>query len=83
VRAQDGWAVLVVADDGPGIAVEDTERAFGRFSRLDDARNRDGQEGAGLGLAIVRTTAEAHGGSVTLGDAGPGLRATVRLPLAA
>jgi signal transduction histidine kinase len=29
----------------------------------------------------VRTTAEAHGGSVTLGDAGPGLRATVRLPL--
>ena len=82
VRAQDGWAVLVVADDGPGIAAEDTERAFGRFSRLDDARSRDGQEGAGLGLAIVRTTAEAHGGSVTLGDAGPGLRATVRLPLA-
>src|SRR5271169_2364048 len=56
VRAQDGWAVLVVADDGPGIAAEDTERAFGRFSRLDDARSRDGQEGAGLGLAIVRTT---------------------------
>ena len=83
VRAQDGWAVLVVADDGPGIAAEDTERAFGRFSRLDDARSRDGQEGAGLGLAIVRSTAEAHGGSVTLGDAGPGLRATVRLPLAA
>jgi len=82
VRAQDGWAVLVVADDGPGIAAQDTERAFGRFSRLDDARSRDGQEGAGLGLAIVRTTAEAHGGSVTLGDAGPGLRATVRLPLA-
>jgi signal transduction histidine kinase len=82
VRAQDGCAVLVVADDGPGIAAEDTERAFGRFSRLDDARSRDGQEGAGLGLAIVRTTAEAHGGSVTLGDAGPGLRATVRLPLA-
>jgi signal transduction histidine kinase len=82
VRAQDGWAVLVVADDGPGIAAGDIERAFGRFSRLDDARSRDGQEGAGLGLAIVRTTAEAHGGSVTLGDAGPGLRATVRLPLA-
>jgi signal transduction histidine kinase len=83
VRAQDGWAVLVVADDGPGIAAGDIERAFGRFSRLDDARSRDGQEGAGLGLAIVRSTAQAHGGSVTLGDAGPGLRATVRLPLAA
>ena len=84
VRAQDGWAVLEVADDGPGIPAEDIERAFGRFSRLDDARSRDdGQEGAGLGLAIVRTTAQAHGGSVTLADAGPGLRAVVRLPLAA
>ncbi|MGH3286969.1 MAG: sensor histidine kinase [Streptosporangiaceae bacterium] len=83
VRAQDGWAVLVVADDGPGLAAADIERAFGRFSRLDDARSRDGQEGAGLGLAIVRTTAQAHGGSVTLGDARPGLCATVRLPLAA
>jgi Histidine kinase-, DNA gyrase B-, and HSP90-like ATPase len=83
VCAEDGWAVLEVADDGPGIPAEDTERAFGRFSRLDDARSRDGAEdvsGSGLGLAIVRATAEAHGGSVTLGDAGPGLRATVRLP---
>jgi signal transduction histidine kinase len=86
VRAQDGWAVLVVTDDGPGIPAADIERAFGRFSRLDDARSRDGErrdseQGAGLGLAIVRSTAEAHGGSVTLDDAGPGLRATVRLPL--
>jgi signal transduction histidine kinase len=83
VGAQDGCAVLVVADDGPGIPAEDTERAFGRFSRLDDARSRDGSvSGSGLGLAIVRATAEAHGGSVTLEDAGPGLRAVVRLPLA-
>jgi signal transduction histidine kinase len=83
VRAEDGWAILVVADDGPGIPAEDTERAFGRFSRLDDARSREGSDdsqGSGLGLAIVRATAEAHGGSVTLGDAGPGLRAVVRLP---
>jgi signal transduction histidine kinase len=83
VLADDGSAVLVVADDGPGIPAAETERAFGRFSRLDDARSRDGSEGAGLGLAIVRATTQAHGGSVTLGDAGPGLRATVRLPLAA
>jgi signal transduction histidine kinase len=92
VRAEDGTsaatggdAVLEVTDDGPGIPAQDRERAFGRFSRLDDARNRAGEDGAGedgagLGLAIVRATAEAHGGSVTLGDAGPGLRATVRLP---
>ena len=84
VHAEDGWAVLVVDDDGPGIPAEDTERAFGRFSRLDDARSRDSSDdsqGSGLGLAIVRATAEAHGGSVTLGDAGPGLRAVVRVPL--
>ena len=87
VRADGGWAVLTVTDDGPGIPAHDAERAFGRFARLDDARSRPGEkgaaeEGAGLGLAIVKSTAEAHGGSVSLGDAGPGLRATVRLPLA-
>jgi len=86
VRGDGGWAVLTVSDDGPGIPAEDAERAFGRFSRLDNARSRAGEagvEGAGLGLAIVRSTAEAHGGSVSLSDAGPGLRAEVRLPLAA
>jgi signal transduction histidine kinase len=86
VLADDGWAVMVVSDDGPGIPAEDTERAFGRFSRLDDARSRDdaeGVSGSGLGLAIVRATAEAHGGSAALEAAGPGLRAVVRLPLAA
>jgi signal transduction histidine kinase len=84
VTRAGGWALLTVTDDGPGIPAEDIERAFGRFSRLDDARSRaaaDGAEGAGLGLAIVRATAEAHGGSASLTDAGPGLRAEVRLPL--
>ena len=84
VRAEGGWAVLVVSDDGPGIPAEDAERAFDRFSRLDDARSRTGEEGvagAGLGLAIVRSTAQAHGGSVSLSDNRPGLRAEVRLPL--
>ena len=82
VLRDGGWAVLTVTDDGPGIPPEDAERVFGRFARLDDARARTGEEGAGLGLAIVRSTAEAHGGTVSLGDARPGLRAVVRLPLA-
>ncbi|WP_433225175.1 sensor histidine kinase [Microtetraspora malaysiensis] len=77
-----GVAVLTVTDDGPGIPAEDRERVFDRFTRLDSARSRD-EGGAGLGLAIVRDTVRAHGGTVHLEDAAPGLRAVVRLPLAA
>ncbi|ETK37400.1 ATP-binding protein [Microbispora sp. ATCC PTA-5024] len=81
VRTDGDTAELTVADDGPGIPAEDRERVFDRFTRLDSARSRD-DGGAGLGLAIVRTTVEAHGGTVHLEDAAPGLRAVVRLPLA-
>ncbi len=75
--------VLNVTDDGPGIAEADRERVFDRFTRLDDARSRDAG-GSGLGLAIVRDLVRAHGGTVALGEAGsgPGLRVTVRLPVA-
>jgi signal transduction histidine kinase len=90
VGREDEQVVLAVADDGPGIAEADLERAFDRFARLDDARSRDGDEGsgAGLGLAIVRATAQAYGGTAHL-EAGdptaspPGLLAVVRLPAAA
>jgi len=93
--SRDGaWAEVAVTDDGPGIPAADRERAFDRFARLDDARSRDGDEagGAGLGLAIVRATAQAYGGTAVLRpapppvagplEAGTGLRAVVRLPLA-
>jgi signal transduction histidine kinase len=77
-------ALLAVTDDGPGIPSAEAERVFGRFTRLDDARSReDGSEsGAGLGLAIVRGTVRAQGGTVWIEDAAPGLRAIVRLPAA-
>lgn len=86
IAAEGGDVLIRVTDDGPGIpGAADRERAFGRFVRLDDARSRDddGAEGAGLGLAIVRATAQAHGGTAWLEDASPGLRAVVRLPAAA
>ena len=62
----DGSAVLTVGDDGAGIAEDDRERVFERFTRLDDARTRD-VGGSGLGLAIVRRIVEDHGGSVSIG----------------
>jgi signal transduction histidine kinase len=97
VRRDGMWAELSVTDDGPGIPGPDRERVFGRFARLDDARSRDDDEpgGAGLGLAIVRATAQAYGGTAYLesgaaefspaGDisgSAPGLRAVVRFPAA-
>jgi signal transduction histidine kinase len=78
-----GERILVtVADDGPGIPTADRARVFDRFTRLDDARARD-SGGTGLGLAIVQELARTHGGSVTLADAAPGLRATLNLPATA
>ena len=83
VARPSGQEVLVtVTDDGDGIPACHAERAFERFTTLDDARARpDGDvSGAGLGLAIVRAIAHAHGGRAWLEDAEPGLRAVVRLP---
>ncbi len=75
-------AVLEVADDGPGIAAGDRERVFERFTRLDDARDRDAG-GSGLGLSIVRSAVERDGGSVSAQDPpGGGALLRVRLPVA-
>jgi signal transduction histidine kinase len=79
VRVTVGPGVLTVTDDGPGIPAADRDRVFHRFTRLDWDRGRD-SGGAGLGLAIVHELVAAHGGTVTLADAGPGLVATVRFP---
>jgi two-component system OmpR family sensor kinase len=84
VREEGGWAVLEVADRGPGISAELRERVFDRFARGAGAGDvTPARSGSGLGLAIVRAVAEGHDGSVELDDAeGGGARFLVRLPLA-
>ena len=79
VRRNGDRVLLTVTDDGPGIPEPDRARVFDRFTRLDDARTRD-DGGAGLGLAIVAELVRLHAGTVTLGDAAPGLRVAVTLP---
>jgi two-component system OmpR family sensor kinase len=56
----DGMVELHVSDEGAGFPPEFLGRAFERFSRSDEARTRGG---SGLGLSIVRTIAESHGGT--------------------
>jgi signal transduction histidine kinase len=77
----NGWAHVTVADRGIGIAEADLDKLFQPFRRLHLPRE---YEGTGLGLALVRQIAQAHGGEVTLRSApGQGSRFTVSLPLAA
>jgi len=81
VFAEDGCAVIEIDDDGPGIPLEEMERVFEPFYRREPSRSRE-TGGAGLGLAVVRSIARAHGGDVTLGNRpGGGLTARVSLPL--
>ena len=72
---------LVVEDDGPGIEETRREEAFRPFHRLDEGRNLQ-TGGVGLGLAVARDIARAHGGDVRL-EQSPlgGLRAVIWLPV--
>jgi signal transduction histidine kinase len=88
VHDRDGRARILVDDDGEGIAEADRERAFERFTRLDDHRARQAAEGrgdgggAGLGLSLVKGIASRHGGTARV-ETAPlgGARLVVELPL--
>jgi signal transduction histidine kinase len=71
---------LVVSDDGPGVPAGDRDRIFHRFVRLDDDRSRDDGGGSGLGLSIVATIAERHGGCCLVADSATGATFVLRLP---
>jgi signal transduction histidine kinase len=76
-------AVLEVRDTGIGIAAGDLPNVFERFWRADPARSRTGERpGVGLGLAIAKWIAEAHGGTIEVQSRpGRGTTFTVRLPV--
>ena len=79
--APDGDVELSVTDGGPGVKDEDLTRIFERFYRADKARTQTDGNGSGIGLAIVRSLIEAHGGRVFAANAEPtGLRVSVLLP---
>ena len=76
LKRQNGRIDISVCDSGPGVPVDERERIFERFVRLDRTPG-----GAGLGLPIARWIAEAHGGSVSLAESSSsGSVFAVRLP---
>ncbi|KRA57218.1 histidine kinase [Caulobacter sp. Root656] len=80
VRAEGRLAVIEIDDNGPGIVPAELDRVFEPFFRSEPSRNRE-TGGIGLGLAVVRSVARAHGGDATLHNRPEGgLRARVELP---
>jgi len=82
VFLENGWVGVRVADSGEGIDRRELERIWNRFYRGEKSRRRSyGEDGAGLGLAIVRGVVEAHGGQVAVkSSAGRGATFEMRLP---
>ncbi len=80
LSVEGGLAVISVADAGPGVSDEQLALLTDRFYRVDDARTR-ATGGSGLGLSIVESIVEAHGGTIRAEHNQPtGLVMTVRLP---
>ncbi|MEE8282297.1 MAG: ATP-binding protein [candidate division NC10 bacterium] len=81
LERDEEWASLKVSDTGIGLSPEELERVFQPFYRAAETRSR-GEGGAGLGLCIARSIAEAHSGRIQVESAlGRGSTFTVRLPL--
>jgi CheY-like chemotaxis protein len=81
VEQQDDWAVLRVADEGEGLALESAERMFELFVQGERGLDR-AAGGLGVGLALVKRLTEMHGGTVSASSAGRGhgTTFTVKLP---
>ncbi|MGC0374265.1 sensor histidine kinase [Streptomyces sp. SAI-229] len=80
VGTRGGLAVLELSDEGPGLTAEQAAHVFDRFYRVDHARGRTRDGGAGLGLSIVHSLVSAHHGRMEV-DTAPGQGATFRMVL--
>jgi signal transduction histidine kinase len=81
LRRAGGWVQIAVEDNGAGISSEELPHIFERFYRTDISRSRRGSGGAGLGLPIAKSIAEAHGGKIDVeSEPGKGSIFTVWLP---
>lgn len=79
VESSVEFAFVYVEDEGPGIRADEKERVFEPFFRSEDALRRR-RDGHGLGLALIRHIAQAHGGFARFVDThGPGARLEIRL----
>jgi len=80
VAREHGEAVIAVRDHGPGIAASEQRRIFTPFYRAPD-QTAPREQGLGIGLAIVREIAQAHGGDVGVeSELGAGATFRLRLP---
>jgi len=80
VRETAGGAAISVADEGYGIAREEQQKIFERFYRL-KRDEKGGEEGTGIGLALVKEIATQHGGRIEVESSpGAGSRFTLTLP---
>ncbi len=77
LQSDAGLIAAIIADDGPGIPVEDREKVLGRFYRVDRSRL---SPGSGLGLSLVAAVAKLHGIAFELVENGPGLKVRLRFP---
>jgi len=78
VTRDNGGAVISVADDGPGIPVNECQQVFKRFYRLERSRCTAGN---GLGLSLVAAVARLHGARIEMADNAPGLKFKLLFPL--
>jgi PAS domain S-box-containing protein len=80
LRAEDGEAVVTVADTGTGVPADEMPRLFERFYRIGNTRSRS-NEGSGIGLALVQELVQQHGGTITASSTqDTGTAFTIRLP---